>query len=89
LKEEAFYQKDNITFDARLREKHGGDLQGHPLLAFKKASEKANIGIRDYSSPNGESWKMVNARARAFITEGIIPNYFVTTPGRFPISCPP
>jgi hypothetical protein len=34
------------------------------------------MGIRDFSSPNGESWKDVNARARDFIYNDILVKYF-------------
>lgn len=34
------------------------------------------MGIRDFSSPNGESWKDVNARARDFLYNDIILKYF-------------
>lgn len=51
-------------------------MQGLPLTAFKKQADLSNMGIRDFSSPNGESWKDVNARARDFIYNDILLKYF-------------
>ena len=51
-------------------------MQGLPLTAFKKQADISNMGIRDYSSPNGESWKDVNMRARDFMYNEILIKYF-------------
>jgi len=36
------------------------------------------MGIRDFAAPGGESWKDVNARAKNFIGNDILKNYFIS-----------
>ena len=67
---------ENTTFDPRLREKHGGVLQGLPLNAFSQAAKEAGQGIRDFAAPEGESWKDVNQRAKTFIQSEIVAKFF-------------
>ena len=51
-------------------------MQGQPLTSFKTASKEAGMDIRDFKAPEGESWKDVNERARDFIINDIIANFF-------------
>ena len=68
--------KSKIKFDARLREKSSGIITGQPLINMQKAAKAANLPIRDFRPEEGENWKDVNARAREFILNEIIPNWF-------------
>ena len=74
--DQPFYNDKYIQFDSRLREKSGGEMEGLPLVAFRNASKEANMGIRDFAAPGGESWKDVNARAKDFLHNDILKNYF-------------
>ena len=47
-----------------------------PLSHFKEQAAIANMGIRDFSAPGGESWKNVNSRAVDFIKNEVIAKYF-------------
>lgn len=76
MKAEAYLQDANIQYDARLREKSGGDWEGEPLGKFASEAKNAGCGIREFAAPNGECWKDVNSRARDFIVNDIIKNYF-------------
>ena len=49
-------ENNNLRFDARLREKGGGVLEGEPLTAFKQAANAAGIGLRLYKPKDGERW---------------------------------
>ena len=71
-REEQWYSDKFIQFDSLLREKSGGNMEGLPLAAFKKASKEANMEIRDFSAPEGERWKDVNIRAKKFLHEDIM-----------------
>ena len=51
-------------------------MEGLPLAAFRNAATDADQGIRDFAAPEGESWKDVNARAKDFLHNDIIQNYF-------------
>ena len=77
-KDKSYFSDQQVQFDKRLREKHGGDMQGLPLAAFKKQADLSNMGIREFCSPNGESWKDVNARAKDFLSNDIILKYLVS-----------
>ena len=52
-----------MRFDARLREKGGGVLEGSPLNTFKQQAQKAGIELRQYKPEAGESWHDVMTRA--------------------------
>lgn len=66
FQQEEWFQDNNVVFDARLREKHGGEWQGQPLATFANSAKEAGVGIRDFRAPGGESWKDVNGRAKDF-----------------------
>ena len=53
-------------------------MQGQPLGASKDAAGDAGLDVRDYRPPEGESWKDVNERAKDFLFNDIIKNYFLT-----------
>ena len=72
---EQWYNDTFIQFDSRLREKSGGQMEGLPLAAFRKASKEANMEIREFSAPGGERWKDVNLRAKDFLHNDIFSNY--------------
>lgn len=53
-------------------------MEGLPLAAFRNAAKDADQGIRDFAAPGGESWKDVNARAKDFLHNDVMQNYFKT-----------
>lgn len=61
--------KGNLIFDARLREKCGGELEGMPLKTFANNAEKSGLGLRFYAPKNGERWQDVMNRAENFLNE--------------------
>ena len=58
-----------MRYDARLREKGGGVLEGQPLNAFKSAATKAGVDLRMYKPEEGERWQDVMNRAENFLVE--------------------
>jgi len=67
------------VFDARIREKGGGVLEGSPLGTADKEAHKRGVGIREYRPEGGESWLDVQARARDFLME-VVSRHLTTTP---------
>ena len=66
-----------VRFDARLREKGGGVLEGSPLNTFKKQASAAGIELRQYKPEGGERWHDVMLRAQSYInsiTEEFLPS---------------
>lgn len=62
-------ENSKIRYDARLREKGGGVLEGQPLQVFKKESMMAGMDLRLYKPEGGERWQDVMDRAESFLTE--------------------
>jgi len=56
-----------VTFNALLREKGGGVLEGEKLSKFTSSSKAHNIPIREYKAKGGESWSDVLSRVKAFL----------------------
>lgn len=67
------------VFDARIREKGGGVLEGSPLGTADKEAKQRGVGIRDYRPEGGESWLDVQARARDFLME-VVNRHLSTSP---------
>ena len=69
-------QNNNLMFDARLREKDGGVLNGQPLVTFKNLAKAAGTDLRMYRAEEGESWSDVMGRGKDFlldITDRLMP----------------
>ena len=58
-----------VRFDARLREKGGGVLEGSPLGRFKQEADRAGMELRRYKPEEGESWHDVMMRAQSFVND--------------------
>jgi broad specificity phosphatase PhoE len=59
--------KTPVFFEALLREKGGGILEGKSLELPKKMAAEQGIPIREFKVEKGESWIDVNNRAKKFI----------------------
>ncbi|CAG5136134.1 unnamed protein product [Candidula unifasciata] len=59
----------HLTLDRRLRERGFGNLEGKLLPEYKKAAEKANVPMQDYTPEGGETIEQVTARAKDFFEE--------------------
>ena len=62
-------ENSKIRYDARLREKGGGVLEGQPLNVFKQQSITSGVDLRLYKPEGGERWQDVMNRAENFLTE--------------------
>ena len=49
-------ENSKIRYDARLREKGGGVLEGQPLNVFKQQSITSGVDLRLYKPEGGERW---------------------------------
>jgi hypothetical protein len=59
-----------LQYDARLREKGAGSLEGKPLGTAERMAKKNKVSIRDFRPPGGgESWRDVAARSQSFVRE--------------------
>jgi len=58
-----------VHFDARLREKGAGSIEGRPLGTAEKMAKKNKVSMRDFRPPGGESWRDVAVRSQSFVRE--------------------
>ena len=58
-----------VFFDARLREKGGGSIEGRPLGTAEKMAKAAKVNAREFRPAGGESWRDVAARSESFVRE--------------------
>ena len=58
-----------VQYDARLREKGAGSIEGKPLGTAEKMARHNKVAIRDFRPPGGESWRDVAARSQSFIRD--------------------
>ena len=59
----------NVHYDARLREKGAGSIEGKPLGTAEKMARQNKVAMRDFRPPGGECWRDVAARSQSFIRD--------------------
>ena len=58
-----------VYYDARLREKGAGSIEGKPLGTAEKMARKSKVSMREFRPPGGESWRDVAVRSQSFVRD--------------------